>query len=131
MHVYVEPLELGEIDRESIAAETDPIALRNMYFELRRSESELSTMIASIKLVDDAPMSMARKLGFVRIARNWVSDRLIEIGEEVPDDAYGKKLKSLRHQMTMMQQKLEANNRKLKALREENEALRVAKKVAA
>lgn len=132
MKVYYEHTELDdEIDRETVASETDMDVLQKWAVGLRTIERELLTMIGSMKLADEPPTSMVRKLGFIRIAKNRVSDRIVELGGEVGDDVYGKKLKTLRHQMTMMQQKLEAQNKKLKALRAENEALKAKTKEAA
>ena len=131
MEVYYERSDFDEeIDRETVLAETDLAKLSDWSEHLRLIESELHTMISSIKLADEcAPVAMARKLGYIRIARNWINDRIHSLGGEVPTGALGSKMKRLKHHLTCANQQLEKRNKQIKELRArvaELEADRVA-----
>ncbi|MCW1431361.1 hypothetical protein [Novosphingobium sp. JCM 18896] len=118
MNVYYEQIEDEEITRELVAEETDTALLAEWYADLRQVENELATMIGSLKLVDaQGTTGMARKLGYTRIACNWITKRLAELGEEVPDNAMSSKFRRMKQHLTDANRVLEKKNAQLKELR--------------
>lgn len=112
-----EPIDI-ELDREMVAEETNLDVLTEWLTDLRDTESELYTMIRSMQLADEgAGIPMSRKLGYIRIACNWVRRRIEELGGEVDDDVLGSKYRRMKHNLTCANQQLEKRNKQLKELR--------------
>jgi len=126
IEVSFQPIDLV-LDREDIAAEEDLDVLGSWFEQLRRTESELHTMVASIKEANpEAALGMARKLGYTRIALNWIRTRIFDLGGDVPDNAMESKYRRIKHHLTLANQQLEKRNKQVKELRAELEAAKAA-----
>lgn len=131
IEVFYSQIDTPEIDREIVEAETDVSTLQEWHTALRTIEGELATMIASLKLADAGGLaSMARKLGYVRIASNWTKRRLEQIGGDIPDGEMSGKFKRMKALNTQANQALEARNKKIKALQARVAELEAALKAA-
>lgn len=131
VEVFYDQLDVPEIDRERVEAETDIATLQEWHTALRTIESELATMIASMKLADASGITgMARKLGYIRIASNWTKRRLEHLGGDIPDDELSGKFKRMKMMLTQANQALEARNKKVKVLNARINELEAALKAA-
>ena len=131
IEVFYSQIDVPEIDREIVNAETDVATLQDWHTALRTVEGELATMIASLKLADaGGVVSMARKLGYIRIASNWTKRRLEQLGGDIPDDEMNGKFKRMKALNTQANQALEARNKKIKTLQARVNELEAALKAA-
>lgn len=86
MDVYFEPLDDIELTREMVAEETSLPRLKAWWRHLSESAEDLKIRIQTAREGGRDPYSMSAKMGFIRVALNWIEKRIIVLEEGASPD---------------------------------------------
>ncbi|MXO67810.1 hypothetical protein GRI72_03050 [Altererythrobacter marinus] len=123
MNVYFEPLDVEELDRETVEQESDPDVLQGWLREQSAQAAELTEMKKAMSGTGGG-IGVARKLGFTRLSILWIKNRLAQLDEAPADESFKQKAKRQARQLGTLQEALTKAKARNKELNRENEQLR-------